>query len=137
MQFLLPSLTLFALLGTIIGIIIAPKIWQRAAWLLAMGMIAILIGWPASYIYQRATRTFYCANMLSPTPELWKITANNLANNRIAQAQSDITYILKKWPPCGETNYTITCLVREVKERQSGEQPRSGSEEREEKVGAH
>ena len=122
MQYLLPTIVLLAMLGGAIGIIAAPKAWQRATCLIAFGIIATLILWPASYIYQRATRTFYCATMLSPTPELWKITADNLANHRIAQAQNDIAYILEKWPSCGETNYTIEVLVREIKERQSGEQ---------------
>ena len=60
--------------------------------------------------------------MLNPTIELWIITADNLANNRIPQAQSDIAHILDKWPVRGETNYTVEVLVREIKETQRGEQ---------------
>lgn len=84
MQYLLPTIVLLALPGGAIGIIAAPKAWQRAMCLIAFGIIATLILWPASYIYQKATRTFYCATMQSPTLELWKITADNLANHRLA-----------------------------------------------------
>ena len=101
------------------------RVWQRVASLTVCGLITIFLIWICIPLIRYDCAVKYRSTVIIPTLELWKITEANLGNGNIDQAKEDISYIKEQLRKVGTDNskYTGRDLLKEIQERQKGEQP--------------
>ena len=128
MEILIPIAFLVVILFGAYTTVTAPKVWQRTVSLICWGIIVALITWAAISEVIFSYRVHYHSSVVKPTGELWNITATNLANGNISQAISDVDTISREWADIGPRNaiHQISELVREIREKQKGEQAGPG-----------
>ena len=124
MTYIFPAIFLAILLLGAYATVTAPKVWQRVISLAVCALLVALIFWVVAPAMRYSYAVHYRKSVIGPTYELWGITATNLACGNIDQASRDISHIRENWTRIGtdSTKYSAIDLLKEIQEKQKGEQ---------------
>ena len=124
MTIIFTAIFLVLLFSVAYATVTSPKVWQRVISLAACALLVALLFWIVAPAMRYSYAVYYRKSVIGPTYELCGITATNLARGNIDQASRDISHIRENWTRIGtdSTKYTAIDLLKEIQDKQKGEQ---------------